>query len=110
MSFRDKLIYCETSRRTFVLSVNQQRQIVERGDSPGEAAVQCDICRAFVKLAAVPTDEGEGSGGISALVREGCTFMGLDHSAGAQARGGYASRPVPVSPPSTSSSNARCTG
>ena len=35
MSFRDKLIYCENSRRTFVLSVSQQRQFVERGDPAG---------------------------------------------------------------------------
>ena len=55
MAFKDKLVYCETARRSFFDTVREQRARSGRGEA-ADAAVLCSICRAHVSLAAVPAD------------------------------------------------------
>jgi cold shock CspA family protein len=87
MAFKDKLVYCETSRRSFFDTVRNQRQRAERGEASDQVAY-CSICRANVRLAAVPADEAdeaEGDIAISALVLDGCAFQSLDMATGISA-------------------------
>lgn len=96
MAFKDRLVYCETARRTFFDTVHQQRERAGRGE-PADAPVLCSICRAKVGLAAVPPDEHaeEGDIAISALVLNGCAFGAADMGLGrSQSAGGNRREPA----------------
>ncbi len=92
MAFKDRLVYCETARRSFFDTVRQQRARAERG-AGDDAPVHCSICKADVYLAAVPADdepEEEGAIAISALVREGCAYGKVEIGGGATATADHA--------------------